>query len=173
MHEACLRLVDVEKAGRWDSRGHFFAAAAEAMRRILLNHARDKNRLKRGGERRRIDLDHVESARLRQGNRQNADEFRRLSWRVFATNGALRSRARSKTAMSDSKADAKAIFLETLYRTRATGLLSYLDRACGNEVASGQEALTLRREAQQFLGVQENNESDRGIKSRKRMPTDS
>ena len=75
--------------------------------------------------------------------------------------------------MSDSKADAKAIFLETLDRTRATGLLSYLDRACGNEVASGQEALTLRREAQQFLGVQENNESDRGIKSRKRMLTDS
>jgi hypothetical protein len=68
-----LRLVDVEKAARWDSRGHFCAAAAEAMRRILLNHARDKYRLKRGGERRRIDLDHVESARLRQGNRQAAD----------------------------------------------------------------------------------------------------
>jgi len=62
VHEAYLRLVDVEKAARWDSRGHFFAAAAEAMRRILLNHARDKNRLKRGGERRRIDLDHVEIA---------------------------------------------------------------------------------------------------------------
>ena len=75
--------------------------------------------------------------------------------------------------MSDSKADAKAIFLETLDRTRATGLLSDLDRACGNEVASGQEALTLRREAQQLLRVQENNESDRGIKSRKRMLTDS
>ena len=75
--------------------------------------------------------------------------------------------------MSDSKADAKAIFLEALGRTRAAGLLSYLDRACGNDVASGQEALTLRREAQQLLRVQENNESDRGIKSRKRMPTDS
>ena len=62
VHEAYLRLVDVEKAARWDSRGHFFAAAAEAMRRILLNHARDKNRLKRGGERHRIDLDHVEIA---------------------------------------------------------------------------------------------------------------
>jgi RNA polymerase sigma factor (TIGR02999 family) len=62
VHEAYLRLVDVEKAARWESRGHFFAAAAEAMRRILLNHARDKNRLKRGGERHRIDLDHVEIA---------------------------------------------------------------------------------------------------------------
>ena len=62
VHEAYLRLVDVEKAARWDSRGHFFAAAAEAMRRILLNHARDKKRLKRGGERRRIDLDQVEIA---------------------------------------------------------------------------------------------------------------
>src|SRR5262245_26613174 len=50
VHEAYLRLVDVEKVQHWDSRGHFFAAAAEAMRRILLNRARDKKRLKRGGE---------------------------------------------------------------------------------------------------------------------------
>src|SRR5262249_30235976 len=49
VHEAYLRLVDVEKAQRWDNRGHFFAAAAEAMRRILLNRARDKKRLNRGG----------------------------------------------------------------------------------------------------------------------------
>ena len=62
VHEAYLRLVDVEKAARWDSRGHFFAAAAEAMRRILLNRARDKKRLKRGGERRRLDLDQVRIA---------------------------------------------------------------------------------------------------------------
>jgi RNA polymerase sigma factor (TIGR02999 family) len=62
VHEACLRLLDVEQAARWDSRGHFFAAAAEAMRRILLNRARDKKRLKRRGERRRIDLDQVEIA---------------------------------------------------------------------------------------------------------------
>jgi RNA polymerase sigma factor (TIGR02999 family) len=65
VHEAYLRLVDVEKVQNWDSRGHFFAAAAEAMRRILLNRARDKKRLKRGGDRRRIDvaqLDEVEIA---------------------------------------------------------------------------------------------------------------
>src|SRR5210317_1236956 len=51
VHEAYLRLVDNDKARHWDSRGHFFAAAAEAMRRILLNRARDKKRLKRGGDR--------------------------------------------------------------------------------------------------------------------------
>jgi RNA polymerase sigma factor (TIGR02999 family) len=62
VHEAYLRLVGAQTAQRWDSRGHFFAAAAEAMRRILLNRARDKKRTKRGGERRRVDLDRVEIA---------------------------------------------------------------------------------------------------------------
>ena len=62
VHEAYLRLVNVEKAQHWDSRGHFFAAAAEAMRRILINRARDKNRLKRGGRLRKLNLDHIEIA---------------------------------------------------------------------------------------------------------------
>jgi RNA polymerase sigma factor (TIGR02999 family) len=62
VHEAYLRLVGADRGPRWDSRGHFFAAAAEAMRRILLNRARDKKRLKRGGERRRVDLDQIEIA---------------------------------------------------------------------------------------------------------------
>ncbi|MGO9467967.1 MAG: ECF-type sigma factor [Isosphaeraceae bacterium] len=62
VHEAYLRLVDAAKIQRWDSRGHFFAAAAEAMRRILLNRARDKKRAKRGGERHRVDLDQIEIA---------------------------------------------------------------------------------------------------------------
>src|SRR5437879_1056521 len=53
VHEAYLRLVDVEKVQHWNSRGHFFAAAAEAMRRILVEQARDKKRVKRGGDRRR------------------------------------------------------------------------------------------------------------------------
>ena len=57
VHEAYLRLVGGEPAGGWGGRGHFFAAAAEAMRRILVNRARDKGRLKRGGDRRRVDLD--------------------------------------------------------------------------------------------------------------------
>lgn len=57
VHEAYLRLVDVDKAQHWDSRGHFFAAAAEAMRRILVDNARRKGRPKHGGDRRRVDLE--------------------------------------------------------------------------------------------------------------------
>jgi RNA polymerase sigma factor (TIGR02999 family) len=58
VHEAYLRLVDVDRAQHWNSRGHFFAAAAEAMRRILIDSARRKGRQKRGGGcRRRVDLD--------------------------------------------------------------------------------------------------------------------
>ena len=57
VHEAYMRLVGTETAQRWDSRGHFFAAAAEAMRRILVDRARDRKRLKRGGGRGRVDLD--------------------------------------------------------------------------------------------------------------------
>jgi len=62
VHEAYVRLVDREQGQHWNSRGHFFGAAAEAMRRILLNRARDKNRQKRGGQLRKIDLDNVEIA---------------------------------------------------------------------------------------------------------------
>src|SRR2546421_8557132 len=50
VHEAYLRLVDVDQCLRWDSRGHFFAAAAEAMRRILVENARRKHRIKHGGQ---------------------------------------------------------------------------------------------------------------------------
>jgi len=59
VHEAYLRLVgsDDRQAGRWDSRGHFFAAAAEAMRRILIDRARAKGALKRGGDLVRLRLD--------------------------------------------------------------------------------------------------------------------
>ena len=49
VHEAFLRLVDVEKAQKWNNKSHFFAAAAEAMRRILVEHARRRQRQKRGG----------------------------------------------------------------------------------------------------------------------------
>jgi RNA polymerase sigma factor (TIGR02999 family) len=57
VHEAFLRLVDAEKAPRWESRGHFFAAAAEAMRRILIDQARRKQSQKRGGNLKRGELD--------------------------------------------------------------------------------------------------------------------
>src|SRR5947209_16320568 len=55
VHEAYLRLVDVEKVQHWNSRGHFFAAAAEAMRRILVENARRKRGRKRGGDRKQQD----------------------------------------------------------------------------------------------------------------------
>ena len=64
VHEAYLQVVGAgaEAAGQWNGRGHFFAAAAEAMRRILVNRARDKRRLKRGGGRERVELGEVEIA---------------------------------------------------------------------------------------------------------------
>src|SRR5947209_3712269 len=60
VHEAYMRLVDIDKARAWNSRGHFFAAAAEAMRRILIDKARKRQRRKRGGGWQRVDLDAVE-----------------------------------------------------------------------------------------------------------------
>ena len=60
VHEAFIRLVDVDKAQNWDSRGHFFAAAAEAMRRILVENARRKGSLKRGEGLVRQPLDELE-----------------------------------------------------------------------------------------------------------------
>lgn len=62
VHEAFLRLVDVENQQQWNSRGHFFAAAAEAMRRILVENARRKRRLKRGGDQQRQELIEAEIA---------------------------------------------------------------------------------------------------------------
>ncbi len=56
VHDVYIRLVDVKTAQHWDSRGHFFAAAAEAMRRILVDQARKKGSLKAGGDRRRVSL---------------------------------------------------------------------------------------------------------------------
>src|SRR5262245_16594993 len=60
VHEAYLRLVDVDQAQRWNSRGHFFAAAAEAMRRILIESCRRKGADKHGGAYRRIELAEVD-----------------------------------------------------------------------------------------------------------------
>jgi RNA polymerase sigma factor (TIGR02999 family) len=59
VHDAYLRLVGKEDPA-WDGRGHFFAAAAEAMRRILIERARGKGRVKRGGDWRRVDLDNLD-----------------------------------------------------------------------------------------------------------------
>ena len=62
VHEAYLRLVDVEQAQQWNSRGHFFRAAAEAMRRILIERARAKHRGKRGGDWKRVDFENLDPA---------------------------------------------------------------------------------------------------------------
>jgi RNA polymerase sigma factor (TIGR02999 family) len=60
VHEAYLRLVGAEQGQPWDGRRHFFAAVAEAMRRILLDRARGKRRLKRGGAWKRLRLDEID-----------------------------------------------------------------------------------------------------------------
>lgn len=60
VHDAYICLVDVDKAQHWNSRGHFFAAAAEAMRRILINQARRKASLKAGGHQNRVNLSEAE-----------------------------------------------------------------------------------------------------------------
>jgi RNA polymerase sigma factor (TIGR02999 family) len=62
VHEAYIRLVDVEKAQHWNGRGHFFAAAAEAMRRILVDQARKKQSRKRGGGLQRNQIEDLEIA---------------------------------------------------------------------------------------------------------------
>jgi RNA polymerase sigma factor (TIGR02999 family) len=62
VHEAYVRLVDTDKVPQWNSRGHFFAAAAEAMRRILVEQARRKGRGKHGGGRQRVELNDLELA---------------------------------------------------------------------------------------------------------------
>lgn len=62
VHEAYLRLVSADIDAHFDNRGHFFAAAAEAMRRILINRARDRGRQKRGGGGQRVDLEQIEIA---------------------------------------------------------------------------------------------------------------
>ena len=64
VHEAYLRLVDQTNQQQWDNSRHFFAAAAEAMRRILIERARHRQSLKRGGEHQRVDLEHIEPSVL-------------------------------------------------------------------------------------------------------------
>lgn len=80
VHEAYLRLVDVEQPQHWDSRGHFFAAAAEAMRRILVDNARKKRALRRGGAAHRQELDLVAALPVEAGDDLLAldDALRRL-----------------------------------------------------------------------------------------------
>ncbi len=69
VHEAYLRLVSAQGV-EWNGRGHFFAAAAEAMRRILVNRARDKQRLKRGGGLRRLELSELHMATVMESDEE-------------------------------------------------------------------------------------------------------
>ena len=70
VHEAYLRLVDVERVRHWNSRGHFFAAAAEAMRRILVESARKKGAAKRGGDRQRVNIEEAVGQTIAHGPQQ-------------------------------------------------------------------------------------------------------
>jgi RNA polymerase sigma factor (TIGR02999 family) len=88
VHEAYLRLVDADKAQGWDSRRHFFAAAAEAMRRILIENARRKKSRKRGGQLKRVEL---------------AEDFtqNKSPDEVLALNDALEKLAREDSVKAD------------------------------------------------------------------------
>src|SRR5687767_13632727 len=74
VHEAYLRLVDVRDAQQWNGRGHFFAAAAEAMRRILVENARRRQRVRHGGGRQRVDLERLDAAQLPVADDANDDD---------------------------------------------------------------------------------------------------
>jgi len=89
VHEAYLRLVDAEEVQHWNSRWHFFAAAAEAMRRLLVENARRKNALHRGGDRVRLDLSLAEP------------EAPRLSEDVLALNDALEKLEKQDRSKAD------------------------------------------------------------------------
>jgi RNA polymerase sigma factor (TIGR02999 family) len=97
VHDAYIRLVDVEKVQHWNSRGHFFGAAAEAMRRILVDNARKKDASKRGGDLERVEIpDLVSSAisgsldflaldeALRKLELEHPDKARLVKLRFFA-----------------------------------------------------------------------------------------
>jgi RNA polymerase sigma factor (TIGR02999 family) len=68
VHEAYIRLIDQDKVQRWESRWQFFAAAGQAMRRILVEQARSRGRLKRGGDRQRVDLENLTLAASESGD---------------------------------------------------------------------------------------------------------
>ena len=119
VHEVYLRLVGADPGQSWDGRGHFFAAAAEAMRRILIDNARHKQTRKAGGGRRRLDLDDVEPA-LEEGDgdrllaldealrRLEAEDPRKaelVKLRFFAGLGAEQAAAALGVSLSTAEKD--------------------------------------------------------------------
>jgi RNA polymerase sigma factor (TIGR02999 family) len=99
VHEAYLRLVDQDQPQQFDGRGHFFAAAAEAMRRILVERARRRQRVRHGGGRQRVDLDHLDAAQLTV-EQDNADELG-LAEQLLALDEALVRLAASEPQVAD------------------------------------------------------------------------
>jgi RNA polymerase sigma factor (TIGR02999 family) len=127
VHEAYLRLVDGEKGKQWDSRGHFFAAAAEAMRRILVENARRKQTHKHGGGRQRRDLDadalaapepHVDVLALDAALRRLAEhdplKARLVELRYFA--GLTGDQAAAVLGISASSADRQWVYTRAWLR---------------------------------------------------------
>jgi RNA polymerase sigma factor (TIGR02999 family) len=131
VHEAYLRLVNVEQAQHWNGRGHFFAAAAEAMRRILVERARHKMSQKAGGERRRVELADVVAAappgidflalhealdKLEQKDRRKADL---VKLRFFA--GLTTAQAADALGISTSTADNDWAYARSWLRLELAG----------------------------------------------------
>jgi RNA polymerase sigma factor (TIGR02999 family) len=91
VHEAYLRLVDRDQPQQFNGRGHFFAAAAEAMRRILVERARRRQRIRHGGGRQRVDLDHPDAAQLTPDQEIDVADDLGLAEQLLALDDALAS----------------------------------------------------------------------------------
>jgi RNA polymerase sigma factor (TIGR02999 family) len=129
VHEAYLRLVNVEKAQHWNSRGHFFAAAAEAMRRILVDAAKRKKVTKRGGEFERVGLEDCQieapsrnidllalDEALNELAVQDSRKAQLVKLRYFA--GLTIRQAAEVLGISDSTADADWAYAKSWLRVR-------------------------------------------------------
>ncbi len=128
VHEAYMRLVNQQQEQHWNSRGHFFGAAAEAMRRILVDIARSKQAAKRGGNRKRVPLDDqietsgrsIDVIALDEALDQLAVEDRRkaelVKLRYFA--GLTIQQAAQALAISESTADADWAYAKAWLRVR-------------------------------------------------------
>ncbi len=116
VHEAYVRLVDSGKGQQWNSRGHFFGAAAEAMRRILVERARHKKSLKAGGDRRRLEISEIQPAAMEPNfdilaldealeklERQDSRKAQLVKLRFFA--GLTIEQAAQALGISESTAD--------------------------------------------------------------------
>jgi RNA polymerase sigma factor (TIGR02999 family) len=133
VHEAYLRLVDTTKVQLWDSRWHFFGAAAEAMRRILVESARRRTTQKRGGGQCRLDLDKIELSVARPGEdlialdealtklaEKHPEKARLVNLRYFA--GLTNAEAAQAMAISTATADRHWAYAKAwLYRHLTSG----------------------------------------------------